>query len=188
LLTAARELNLIASRAPHHAEDLCAWTDQFMQSTHLDETVEERRLRHAACLLADVNWRAHPDYRAEQSLNLVANAAFTGIDHPGRAFLALATAYRYRGIEDDGNPDIRALVSSRGLDRARLLASSMRVGYVVSAAMPDILSRTPLVCFKGKLVLTLPADLADLVSDRLNNRLKQLGRLVAREPAVVIAG
>ncbi|MGO9007908.1 MAG: exopolyphosphatase [Beijerinckiaceae bacterium] len=188
LLIAAHELNRFASRAPHHAEDLYDWTDQFMRSTHLDETAEERRLRHAACLLADVNWRAHPDYRAEQSLNLVANAAFTGIDHPSRAFLALATSYRYRGIEDDGNPEIRALVSSRGLDRARLLACAMRVGYVVSAAMPDILPRTPLVCSKGKLALTLPADLADLVSDRLNNRLKQLGRLVAREPAVVIAG
>jgi exopolyphosphatase/guanosine-5'-triphosphate,3'-diphosphate pyrophosphatase len=188
LLTAARELNLLASRAPHHAEDLCDWTDQFMKSTHLEETLEERRLRHAACLLADLNWRAHPDYRAEQSLNLVANAAFTGVDHPGRAFLALTTAYRYRGIEDDSNPEIRALVPSRWLDRARLLASIMRVGYVVSAAMPDILPRAPLVCFKGKLVLTLPTDLADLVSDRLNNRLKQLGRLIAREPAVLIAG
>jgi exopolyphosphatase / guanosine-5'-triphosphate,3'-diphosphate pyrophosphatase len=188
LLTAARELNQLASRAPHHAEDLCDWTDQFMKSTNLDETVEERRLRHTACLLADVNWRAHPDYRAEQSLNLVANAAFTGVDHAGRAFLALATAYRYRGIEDDSNPELRALVSSRWLERARLLACVMRVGYVVSAAMPDILPRTPLVCSKAKLVLTLPADLADLAGDRLNNRLKQLGRLVAREPAVVIAG
>jgi len=188
LLVAAREFNMLASRAPQHAEDLCAWTDHFMRSAHLEETLEERRLRHAACLLADVNWRAHPDYRAEQSLNIVANAAFTGIDHAGRAFLALTTAYRYRGIEDDGKPEIRALVSSRLLERARLLASVMRAGYVVSAAMPGILPRTPLVCSKAKLVLALPADLADLSSDRLSNRLKQVGRLMAREPAVVIAG
>jgi exopolyphosphatase/guanosine-5'-triphosphate,3'-diphosphate pyrophosphatase len=64
----------------------------------------------------------------------------------------------------------------------------MRVGYVISAAMPDTLPRAPLVCITTKLVLTLPADLADLVSDRLNSRLKQLGRLIAREPAVVIGG
>jgi hypothetical protein len=37
-----------------------------MASTGLDETAEERRLRHAACLLADIGWRAHPDYRGEQ--------------------------------------------------------------------------------------------------------------------------
>jgi exopolyphosphatase/guanosine-5'-triphosphate,3'-diphosphate pyrophosphatase len=188
LLVAAREFNRISARAPEHAEELCVWTDGFMKSTLFDETPDERRLRHAACLLADVNWRAHPDYRAEQALNIVANAAFTGIDHSGRAFLALATAYRYLGLEDDANPEIRALLSSRLLERARLLASVMRVGYVISAAMPDILPRAPLTCIKTKLVLTLPADLADLVSDRLNSRLRQLARLVAREAAVVIAG
>ena len=37
-------------------------------------TAEERRLRHAACLLADIGWRAHPDYRGEQSLNIIAHA------------------------------------------------------------------------------------------------------------------
>jgi exopolyphosphatase / guanosine-5'-triphosphate,3'-diphosphate pyrophosphatase len=188
LLVAARELNLISARAPQHAEDMCVWTDEFMRSSGINEMPEERRLRHAACLLADVNWRAHPDYRAEQSLNLVANAAFTGIDHPGRAFLALTTGYRYSGIEEDGNADLRALVSSRMLERARLIAAVMRVGYVISAAMPDILSRAPLVCARARLALTLPTDLADLASDRLNSRLKQVGRLIGREPAVVIAG
>jgi exopolyphosphatase / guanosine-5'-triphosphate,3'-diphosphate pyrophosphatase len=188
LLVAAREFNQMSARSPDHAEDLCDWTDRFMKSTQFDETTEERRLRHAACLLADVSWRAHPDYRAEQALNIVANAAFTGIDHAGRAFLALATAYRYLGLEDDGSPEIRALLSSRLLERARLLAGAMRVGYVISAAMPNILPRASLLCIKTKLVLTLPADLADLASDRLNSRLRQLARLVTREPAVVIAG
>ena len=48
-----------------------------------NETPEERRLRHAACLLSDIGWRAHPDYRGEQSLNLIAHAALAGIDHHG---------------------------------------------------------------------------------------------------------
>ena len=46
------------------------------------------------CLIL-VAWRAHPDYRGEQSYDLVANAAFVGIDHPSRAFLALAASYRH---------------------------------------------------------------------------------------------
>ncbi len=66
LIVAAAEANSLLARAPRHADDLCAWTDRFMKSSHLEETSEERRLRHAACLLADVNWRAHPDYRAEE--------------------------------------------------------------------------------------------------------------------------
>src|SRR5690606_13404985 len=63
LLSAARELNILRSRAPRHGEDLIEWTDRFMRSTGLDETSAEKRLRHAACLLADIGWRAHPDYR-----------------------------------------------------------------------------------------------------------------------------
>jgi hypothetical protein len=35
--------------------------------------------------------------------------------------------------------------------------------------------------------LTLPRGLADLASERLQNRLKHLGRLIGREPAITIA-
>ncbi len=185
LIVAAREINQLTARSPNHAEDLCDWTDQFMKSTHFDESPEEKRLRHVACLLADTNWRAHPDYRSEQSLNVVAHAAFMGIDHPGRSFLALAAAYRYLGLEQDVNPALRALVSSRLLDRARLLGGALRVAYLISAGMADVLPRTPMVCLKNRLVLTLPADLADLASERLTNRLKQVGRIIGRDVAVV---
>ena len=89
LIAAASELNVLRSRSPAHGEELIAWTDRFMASSGLDEPAEERRLRHAACLLADIGWRAHPDYRGEQSLNIIAHGGFTAIDHPGRAYLAL---------------------------------------------------------------------------------------------------
>ena len=180
LLTAAHEFNVLRSRAPQHGEDLCAWTDAFMTSTHIEETEEVRRLRHAACLLGDIGWRAHPDYRGEQALNIIANASFIGVDHPGRAFLALATSYRHLGIDEDVSPQIRALVSARALDRARLLGAAMRVAYIVTAAMPDVLKRTPMLCDIDNVTLHLPPDFADLGSDRLQNRLKQLGRLIGR--------
>src|SRR5208282_2019082 len=93
LIVAASEFNRLRSRAPVHAEELFQWTSQFLETTHLEETNEEKRLRHAACLLSDVAWRAHPDYRAEQSYDLVANAAFVGLDHSSRAYLALAASY-----------------------------------------------------------------------------------------------
>ena len=96
----------------------------------LDETAEEKRLRHAACLLADIGWRAHPDYRGEQSLNIIANAAFVGVDHPGRAFIALAVYFRHVGlIDDELSPHVRELATTRMLDRARVLGAAMRVAY-----------------------------------------------------------
>jgi exopolyphosphatase/guanosine-5'-triphosphate,3'-diphosphate pyrophosphatase len=186
LLTAARDLNVLRSRAPEHGEELCGWTDILMESSHLDETPAEIRLRHAACLLADIGWRAHPDYRGEQSLNIIANAAFLGIDHPGRAFLALASSYRHIGLDGDVSPQIRTLTTARALDRAHILGAAMRVGYVLSAAMPGVLPRCPLRCAKGKLELSIPTDLMPLASERVQNRLKQMARLIGREPVIKV--
>lgn len=183
LLVAAREFNTLRSRSPLHGEDLILWTDQFMASTQIGESSDEKRLRHAACLLADIGWRAHPDYRGEQSLNIIANASFIGVDHPGRAYLALAVAYRHMGLSDDAvSPRLRELVSSRMLDRARILGGAMRLAYLVSAAMPGVLPRTPLMCRDDKLVLTIPKDLAPLAGDRVFNRLKGLARIIGRTP------
>jgi exopolyphosphatase/guanosine-5'-triphosphate,3'-diphosphate pyrophosphatase len=188
LLVAAAQFNRLFSRAPGHAGELCDWTGLFMKSMHVEESPEERRLRHAACLLADVNWRAHPDHRNEESINIVENAAFLGVDHPGRSFLALAASYRYLGLDADVGPQLRALVSARMLDRARILAAATRAAYVIAGAMSGVLPLTPLACEKTELILTLPRGLADLASERLQNRLKQLGRLIGREPAITIAG
>ena len=158
-----------------------------MASIPIEETPEERRLRHAACLLADVSWRAHPDHRHEESVNIAENAAFLGIDHPGRSFLALTACYRYLGVDADIIPQIRTLVSARMLERARIVAATTRAAFVISGAMPGVLPTAPLGCVKSKLVLTLPHWFADLASERLQNRLKQLGRLIRREPIIMVA-
>jgi exopolyphosphatase/guanosine-5'-triphosphate,3'-diphosphate pyrophosphatase len=187
LIEAAREFNRLRSRAPGHGEELMAWTDTLMRSSHLDETPDEARLRHAACLLSDIGWRAHPDYRGEQALNIIANAAFIGIDHLGRAYLALAASFRHLAADEDVAPNLRALVTPRLFERARILGSAMRVAYIVSAAMPGVLPRAPMQCEKGKVVLTLPPDLGALDSERLQSRLKQFARLIGGDPEVRVA-
>ncbi|MDQ0510186.1 Ppx/GppA phosphatase family protein [Ancylobacter amanitiformis] len=186
LVAATAELNEVRSRSPKHGWELVEWTDRFMASSGIDEGVEEKRLRHAACLLSDISWRAHPDYRGEQSLNLITHAAFIGVDHPGRAFLGLAIYYRHVGlIDEDLSPRIRELVSARILDRARILGAALRVGYILSAAMPGTLPTAPLAVDHGKLVLKLQGDLAPLGGERVANRLRTLARLIGREPLIV---
>ncbi|HET9903519.1 MAG TPA: Ppx/GppA phosphatase family protein [Xanthobacteraceae bacterium] len=186
LLAAARDLNLLRSRAPEHGEELIVWTDNFMAHSGIDESAEEKRLRHAACLLADIGWRAHPDYRGEQSLNIIAHGGFIGLDHPGRAYLALAVFFRHVGlIDDELSPRLRELASTRMIDRARVLGAAMRVAYLVSAAMPGVLPRAPLRVERGKLVLRLPEPLSALAGERLFNRLRQLAKLIGREPSMV---
>jgi exopolyphosphatase/guanosine-5'-triphosphate,3'-diphosphate pyrophosphatase len=184
LIETAGEFNRLRSRAPAHGEELFAWTSRLMESTHLEEDDEDRRLRRAACLLSDISWRAHPDYRGYQAYDLVANAAFIGVDHPSRAFLALAASYRHLSGDEDPGTNARSLVTARQLDRARILGAAMRVAYNISAAMPGVLPRAPMVCEKGRAVLTLPADLVPLNSDRLQSRMRQFARLIGADPEV----
>ncbi|SEP47089.1 exopolyphosphatase / guanosine-5'-triphosphate,3'-diphosphate pyrophosphatase [Methylobacterium sp. ap11] len=188
LLLAAAELNRLRCRSPGHGPELQAWTDAFMASLSTPETADERRLRHAACLLADVGWRTHPDYRGEQSLNVIAHASFVGIDHPGRAYLAVAVFFRHEGVAPEkASPLLRQLAGPRLFEQARLLGAVLRVAFPVSVAMEGILPRTPLAMRDGVIVLTLPQDLKDLASDRLSNRLRGLGRLLGVEARIEIA-
>jgi exopolyphosphatase / guanosine-5'-triphosphate,3'-diphosphate pyrophosphatase len=184
LIVAAREFNCLRSRAPAHGEELFDWTSRLIATTHLEEDEEDRRLRHAACLLSDIAWRSHPDYRGAQAYDLVANSAFIGVDHPSRAFLALAAAYRHLSNEEFVTPQSRSLVSARQLDRARIIGAAMRVAYNISAAMPGVLPRAPMICEKGRVVLTLPAELASLSSERLQSRIRQFARLIGGDPEI----
>src|SRR5689334_7581835 len=187
LISAAADLNLLRSRSPRHGEELITWTDGFMASSGLEETAEERRLRQAACLLGDIGWRAHPEYRGEQSLNLIAHAAFIGIDHPGRAYLALANFYRHEGLIDEAlSPHIRELATTRVMERARALGATLRVAYIISGAMPGVVSRTRVEARGRALTLVLPADLAPLGGSRVDRRLGQLAKLAGMEPAIVV--
>ena len=187
LIATASDYNELRARHPSHANDLIAWSDHFMESTDIGETPEERRLRRVACLLSDIGWRAHPDYRGEQTLNVIANAAFTGVDHAGRAFLSLAIYYRYAGLKEEclASYRLQELMTMRQLERARILAASFRIAYLVSAAMPGLLPRVTLQCTDRRLLLEVPREWRALASDRVTGRLKQLAKLLGREHRVV---
>ena len=175
------------ARSPQHELELCDWTDQLFGSGLIPETLAEKRLRHAACLLADIGWRAHPDYRADRSLGMISQAAFVGIDHPGRVFLALTIFYRYEG--EVMKDDLTRLISEEEMERAHLLSSIFRLAYILSAAMPGMLPRIGLTLESSKiLTLNLPAKLKDLMGERIEKRLSSLAFEMGRTPKVKIGG
>ena len=190
LIEASSELNWVRSRSPRHAKELVSWSEAAFSLLGIEETDDEKRLRAAACLVSDIGWRAHPDYRGEQSLGILSNAAFVGIDHPGRAYLALAVFYRHVGLLDEAvSPRIRELAPTRLKERARTLGAVLRVAYLVSASMPDVLPRTKLSTDGDRLVLDLPAELGDLSGERLVKRLVQLAKVCGLRDAVIrVAG
>ncbi len=187
LLSAARTLNNLLSRSAKHGEELIGWTDRFARIVKLKETPDEKRLRHAACLLSDVGWRAHPDHRGEQTLNLITNGNFGAIGHQDRAFLALSVFYRYAGLAEQNEPpaQIRALVTPAQIERAKVLGAAFRVAHLISAAQPGVLTATKFSAQERKLMLIFEHRMVDLVADRVGSRFKQLARLVGRSGTIV---
>lgn len=175
LIEAAEEMSILRSRSPAHAVDLIDFTSRYLAVTGVPEDREETRLRKVACFLADIGWRGHPDYRGEQSVDLIAYGSLTGVDHPGRAFLAEVLAVRYMGLKHKSiSQALLALAGPAANVRARLVGALFRVAYPMSAAMPGVLPRIGFEVVDGRLVLRLPGDLAFLAGDHLQGRLDQL--------------
>lgn len=189
LISAAEELAILRARSVTHARELAAWVDEAFATFGIDETEEEARYRLAACLLADIGWRAHPEYRGTQSFNIIANASFIGIDHPGRAFIALANLFRHEGIDESSiSPSMKALAGPRYLERARIMGALLRVVYLFSASMPGVMPKLKWRKGEGrKLSLVVPPDYADLMGERPASRMTILAEVLAR-PMEIVAG
>jgi exopolyphosphatase / guanosine-5'-triphosphate,3'-diphosphate pyrophosphatase len=187
LICAAQSLNALLSRSSRHAQELIGWTDRLVRVVKLRETAEERRLRHAACLLSDIGWRVHPDYRGEQTLNLITNGNFGAVSHQGRAFIALSVYYRYAGLSEANEPPplVRQLVPPAMDERARVLGAAFRVAHLISAARPGVLPATHFRTQGRKLMLVFEHRMVDLVADRVGSRFKQLARLIGRSGSIV---
>jgi exopolyphosphatase/guanosine-5'-triphosphate,3'-diphosphate pyrophosphatase len=188
LLSASEELALLRARSVSHAREVADWTGSTFAAFGIEETEDEVRYRRAACLLADIGWRAHPEYRGTQSLNIIAHASFIGIDHPGRVFIALANLYRHEGIFDETlSPEIKTLASPRYVERARLLGAMLRVVYLLSASMPGIIPRLRWERrADDTLALVIPGSHAGLYGERPATRLAALAKISGKKLELVV--
>ena len=120
-------------------------------------------------------------------MNIIAHGPFVAIEHPARAYLALSVFLRHAGLNEAELPtQLRELATPHILDRARVLGAAMRVAYILTAGQSGVLGHVPMQVKRGRLVLKLPGPYGDLASDRLFSRLKQLARLVGREPVIEV--
>jgi exopolyphosphatase / guanosine-5'-triphosphate,3'-diphosphate pyrophosphatase len=185
LLNACWDFARRYARSPNHELELCTWTDALFNRGRMVEAPADVRLRHAACMLADISWRANPDYRSGRALTITSQAAMVGVDHPGRVFLALAVYFRYQGVNAKCAPrEFTDLISEDALERARILAGAMRLAYVLTGAMTGLLPKISLFVEDRTLVLQLPKKLADLYGESVQKRLNQLAGVMGLDPQV----
>ncbi len=187
LIAACEEMAARRARSPAYGHELFHWMSGLFKVPGLAETREERRLRMAACLLNDVGWRGHPDYRGEKVLGLIAQSSFVGISHPERAFLALTVYYNHQtSLTGDFSPALRKLIGRKWNHLAKVIAMAARTANRLSGNMPGIINETVLGYDDGHLVLHVPRKLEGLDGESVRRRFKALAQLLNCEPEIQI--
>jgi exopolyphosphatase/guanosine-5'-triphosphate,3'-diphosphate pyrophosphatase len=178
LLAACADMARTAGRFPEHGQEILEWITPLLSF----ETAHQKRLREAACLLGDVFWNEHPDYRAEQAFLRVFRLPFMGLGHKDRAMLALALFARYGG--DDMLPvaaDARSLLSDDEQRRALLLGLALRLAHTLTGGVPGLLPTTRLSMSGNRVLLTLPASDPAFAPDLSDRRYDRLAKLAGYE-------
>lgn len=179
LLAAALEVGDRLGRFGDHGASLDIWMGPLFP----DETPEMQRLRLAACLLGDIAWNAHPDFRSERAVDMAIHGNWVGIDSHGRAVLGRALCSAFSG-EEKFNSKLSALLKPGEAERVSAWGRALRLAQRLSGGTETLLRKTSIALGPGRVVLSIPGKYRALYSEAVERRLLQLARSMGRRPDV----
>ena len=136
-----------------------------------------KRLIRAACLLHDVSWRAHPDYRAEVCFDNATRANLGGLKHSERIFLGLSLLHRYRNKRQGKQYEpLFDLLDEAGQKQAEVLGKAMRFGAMLMVSKDGDIGSFKWHPRKKQLRLTLPKSAEPLYGEVAEARLQALAQ------------
>jgi exopolyphosphatase/guanosine-5'-triphosphate,3'-diphosphate pyrophosphatase len=111
-----------------------------------------------------------------------------GVDHPGRAFLAIAVLARYNGsVQDDARSEAHGVgLDDDRLDRAAVLGLALRLAYTLSGGADAVLTDTRLRFGAKRLTLVVAKRRAAFLGELVERRLQQLASACNRGAAIEI--
>ncbi|NNE80863.1 MAG: Ppx/GppA family phosphatase [Silicimonas sp.] len=135
----------------------------------------KKRIVKAACLLHDVSWRAHPDYRHEVCFDEATRANLGGMTHQERVFLGVALLHRYKNSRG-GSPfeDLFGLLSEDALKQAEILGKALRFGAMLTASEDEKMGSLKYYPKKGRLEMRLAPGTRELYGEVAEARLNSL--------------
>ncbi len=147
----------------------------FVKPIFSPNSYAKTRLIKAACLLHDVSWRAHPDYRAEVCFDTATRANLSGLTHPERVFLGLALLHRYRNKRKIPQFDrLFDLLPPEQQQEAEVLGKAMRFGAMMMASANGEIGSLRWQPRKRVLHLKLPNKSGALFGEVAKSRLDSL--------------
>ena len=179
LIEVARAMERSSARFPGFGGRLGQWVRPLFP----DADEERQRLILAACLLHDVTWRAHPDYRAEVCLDNATRANLSGLDHPGRVFIGMSLFHRYsKSVDNGSNRMFTAFLTEQERQDAKTLGKAMRLGALLGGATTD---RMGVLSIDSEHVrLDLSGRGNGIVGETVHRRFDALARTIGKVPIV----
>jgi exopolyphosphatase/guanosine-5'-triphosphate,3'-diphosphate pyrophosphatase len=161
-------------------EALLAFTDPLFAA----QPPALRRIRHAACLLADTSWRAHPDMRAEHGMDSALHGNWVGIDAAERAMLAAALWVSNGGsLSGEGTAVLASLAPPEAIEQARLWGLAIRLAQRLGGGAAGPLAGASIArAAGGVLLLSLPRAASALYGETVQRRHRALAQALASEP------
>lgn len=152
------------------------------------QDAETKRLVHAIAYLGDIGWLEHEDYQAIHAFHRTLLSPFYGIDHPGRAFMALAQYARYAGL------DVKEVMGTAGklIDKKTAAVAitaglAQRVAFLLTGGALGLLKNTRLKVTPGKLTLVLKRPAKGLTAEGIEQALQELASTLNKRAAIEIA-
>lgn len=176
LISAARAEGAREGRFAQQGDLLHNW----MTPLFAHEEPEQERIRHASCLLADIAWRANPEYRADRALEISLHGSWVGVDAFGRAMMgqALATSF---GAGSTPLPQLVQLAPYEKLQLAVQWGLAMRLGQRFSGGVAPPLHGSALSIDQNEIRLLIDDAHRDLYGEAVTRRLRQLASAMERE-------
>ncbi|GAA6174741.1 Ppx/GppA family phosphatase [Sulfitobacter pacificus] len=141
-----------------------------------------KRLIKAACLLHDVSWRAHPDYRAEVCFDNATRANLGGLKHVERVFLGLALLHRYSNKRENSRfNDLYEMLNETQRAEAEVLGKAMRFGAMLWMNPDEDRGEIRWFSKKKQLQLRLTPDMLPLFGEVAEARLNSLAASLGAE-------
>jgi exopolyphosphatase/guanosine-5'-triphosphate,3'-diphosphate pyrophosphatase len=175
LLVATRAEGDAQGRFLGHGDLIEQWTAPLFR----DDPAPLCRIRHAACLLADVGWRANPDFRAERGMEIGLHGNWVGITACERAMLAQAL-YTSLGGGEAPSEQLRQLAGPENLMRAAQWGLAIRLAQRLSGGVASALESLSVGMDRDMVVLRAPSADSSLLGEAAERRLRQLAQSMNR--------
>jgi exopolyphosphatase/guanosine-5'-triphosphate,3'-diphosphate pyrophosphatase len=118
----------------------------------------------AACRLADLGARLHPDHRGDLAFDQVLRAPIAGMNHCERAFLACAVFARHSSSPTTPEAaTVNRILSAERRQRAKALGSAVRLGADLSGRSATLLGHSELAFESGRVVLRAEPGWEDML-------------------------